>query len=365
MTGKARHFFPGGNTAVGFYSFYDSAFELVERKYILKGGPGTGKSTLMKKVGRQLLDKGFDVEFLHCSSDNNSLDGIIAPALKLGIVDGTAPHIVDPKFPGVVDEIVNLGDFWDRSKLQEHGAEIVSLTKQITANFQKAYEKFADAKELHDDLEALYLAGMDFARANEITDELISKIVEPAVQKPERGHDRHLFMGAATPEGPRNFYDNLTDELDLRFIIKGRAGTGKSTMLKKIAEAAMAKGYDTELFHCGFDPESLDMVIVPQLSVAVLDGTAPHVVNPSRPNDYVVDMFQCVDPLVYQKNVQQIEAVEGQYSAVMKQGTSFLAAAKQLHDELESYYINAMDFEQLEAKRQQILHEILEYAAAY
>ena len=49
---------------------------------------------------------------MRCSSDNNSLDGIVIPKLKIAILDGTA-HVVDPVFPGVVDEIINLGQFWD------------------------------------------------------------------------------------------------------------------------------------------------------------------------------------------------------------------------------------------------------------
>lgn len=365
MTGKDRHFYPGGNTSVGFYSFYDSAYSDVERKYILKGGPGTGKSTLMRKIGQSLLEKGFDVEFLHCSSDNQSLDGVIVPALKLGLVDGTAPHIVEPRYPGAVDEIINLGEFWDRSQLEEHRSEIIRLTNEISATFNRAYEKFAKAKLIHDEWETCYLEGMNFNRANEITQELIENILGSLKDKGTHGHDRHLFMGAATPEGPRDYYDNLTAELETRYIIKGRPGTGKSTMLKKIAELALQKGLAVELFHCGFDPNSLDMILIPELSTALLDGTAPHVVDPSRPNDFVVDMFQCIDQAVYQKNLGHIQDVEKRYSQVMTEATAYLAAAKRLHDELEVCYVNAMDFERINAKREAIYDEILDYANTY
>ena len=50
VTGKALHYFAGGNTARGFFSLYDSNFAGLEKVFILKGGPGTGKSTLMKKI---------------------------------------------------------------------------------------------------------------------------------------------------------------------------------------------------------------------------------------------------------------------------------------------------------------------------
>ena len=106
-----RHLYPGGNTSRGFYSYYDQVIrpEAATRIFILKGGPGVGKSTLMRRLGEEIAEHR-DVEFLHCSSDNDSLDGIVVPSAGVMMVDGTAPHIVDPVLPGAVDGIVNLGE---------------------------------------------------------------------------------------------------------------------------------------------------------------------------------------------------------------------------------------------------------------
>ena len=41
-------------------------------------------------------------------------------------------------------------------------------------------------------------------------------------------------------------------------------------MLKKLAKVAEEKGFDVEVYHCGFDPNSLDMVIVRELGFAIL-----------------------------------------------------------------------------------------------
>jgi len=93
--GKLIKLFPGGNTPYGFYSFYDYIIEKdAARIFILKGGPGVGKSTFMHKIGEAMLEKGFDVEFHCCSSDNGSLDGICIPAIRVALIDGTAPQSV-------------------------------------------------------------------------------------------------------------------------------------------------------------------------------------------------------------------------------------------------------------------------------
>lgn len=95
MKGKIRHLFPGGNTSKGFYSFYHYIIsqDTARRKICIKGGPGTGKSTLMKSIGTFFNDKGYDIEYHHCSSDNNSLDGIVIKQLNIALLDGTAPHV--------------------------------------------------------------------------------------------------------------------------------------------------------------------------------------------------------------------------------------------------------------------------------
>ena len=80
--GRTRQFFAGSNTPYGFYSLFHYIPGQGDRRLIIiKGGPGTGKSTLMKGIGRRALEQGFDIEQFYCSSDPNSLDGLAVPSL--------------------------------------------------------------------------------------------------------------------------------------------------------------------------------------------------------------------------------------------------------------------------------------------
>ncbi|MDK2888295.1 MAG: hypothetical protein PWP72_1173 [Thermoanaerobacter sp.] len=93
--GRLKKVFPGGNTWRGFHSFYDYIIEPdATRIFVIKGGPGVGKSTFMRKIGEEMLERGYDVEFHCCSSDNGSLDGVVIPAIRVALLDGTAPHRV-------------------------------------------------------------------------------------------------------------------------------------------------------------------------------------------------------------------------------------------------------------------------------
>lgn len=87
-------FFLGANTPAGFYSLYDQMIEpgTARRIYLLKGGPGCGKSSLMRRVARALEAGGEPVEYILCSGDPDSLDAVIFPNLRAAVVDATAPH---------------------------------------------------------------------------------------------------------------------------------------------------------------------------------------------------------------------------------------------------------------------------------
>ncbi|MBT2680251.1 PRK06851 family protein [Bacillus sp. ISL-35] len=346
MAGRILNFFAGGNTARGFYSLYDSSLQGLSRLFILKGGPGTGKSSLMKKIGNEWQEKGYDIQFLHCSSDNNSIDGVLIPELNVGIVDGTAPHVIEPKAPGAVEEYINLGEAWNSGKLKEHKKTILELTEKISGAFNTAYSLFAEALRIHDEWEKIYIKNMDFEKANGLTNRLIESFFGDSRSATGNGRVYDRFLGAATPVGAVDFVPNLTETVGKRYFIKGRPGSGKSTMLKKLAAEAQSRGYDVEVYHCGFDPHSLDMVIVRELDFAIFDSTAPHEYFPERETDEIIDMYEeLITPGTDEKYAEEIKDVGGRYKEKMNEAIASLAHAKELRDQLESIYIGAMDFE--------------------
>ncbi len=95
---KPLHFFLGANTPQGFVSRFDQLADPSAgwREYIIKGGPGTGKSTLMKRVAKAFEPESDRIEWIHCSSDVESLDGVIIHDQKISIADGTPPQENDP-----------------------------------------------------------------------------------------------------------------------------------------------------------------------------------------------------------------------------------------------------------------------------
>jgi predicted ATPase len=91
--GHVRKVFPGANTGRGFLSFFDYVIpEDARRIFVIKGGPGVGKSTFMRKIAEKITELGYDVEYHCCAADPDSLDGVVIPAFDIGLLDGTAPQ---------------------------------------------------------------------------------------------------------------------------------------------------------------------------------------------------------------------------------------------------------------------------------
>ena len=163
-----RNYFAASNSADGFINYYGACFGEsagVERLYVVKGGPGTGKSRFMRDVARAAEERGYKADYYYCSSDANSLDGVRLTweggrSRRLGIVDGTSPHAWEPSLPGVYEEIVNLGEFWDERLLQQHAVRIRQLNGLKKQCFDRAYH---------------YLSG--YGHAARITDSLLEPCV--------------------------------------------------------------------------------------------------------------------------------------------------------------------------------------------
>ncbi len=96
-----RRYFLGANTGKGFVSLYDEFCkpESGNFLYVIKGGPGCGKSSFMKTIGQGGRGRGAGRRVRDLLGRPDSLDGVLIPAWHVGYADGTSPHILDVALP--------------------------------------------------------------------------------------------------------------------------------------------------------------------------------------------------------------------------------------------------------------------------
>lgn len=157
-------YFVASNSARGFYSYYGDCFDdrRIKRLYAIKGGPGTGKNRFMREVADCGETRGWRTEHIYCSSDPDSLDGVILTKGEdcIALLDATAPHVYEPTHPGFREEIINLGAFWDERRLAEQADILEAWNVEKRGAYRRAYR---------------YLAGVGEMEANR--DELVSPLV--------------------------------------------------------------------------------------------------------------------------------------------------------------------------------------------
>ncbi|TVX96486.1 PRK06851 family protein [Cohnella terricola] len=362
MSGTLYRFYAGGNTAQGYSSLLHSSLQGLEHLYVLQGGAGLGKYCDLRSIGERLAAAGEEVWMIYCSSDPNALDGIIVPGPKIGIIDGTTPNAIIPQVTGVSVRVVNLDEAYTEHRLEALAPEIEKLNGEISRGYEAAYSGFDEALRVHDEWEKVYIANMDYRAADELTQECILLLLGDQARE-RSGRVDHRFLGAATPQGAVDFVPVLTEGLK-RYLLKGRPGSGKSTLLKKLASAAAERGFDVEIYHCGFDPNSLDMVIVRELGFAIFDSTAPHEYFPDRPTDEIIDMYErCIAPGTDEVHSDTLAPIKQQYAAAMKQSIGQLTETRALQDRLEQLYVQTLDTAILERITEEFKQEMTRLAA--
>ena len=357
-----KKMFPGAVTSQGFYSFYHYMIQQdANHIFVLKGGPGVGKSSFMKKIAKSMLDRGYDIEYHCCSSDNGSIDGVVIPKLKIGLLDGTAPHIVDPKNPGAVDEIINLGEYWNEEMLKKSCEDIKFYSSKASSYFPHAYFALKEAKIALSEWKHYISAYQNWSKINQLTLKIQREIFK--ITPKDNGKERHLFAWGHTPQGKTQFIDTLLNKTETLYILKGQPGTGKSTFLSRIAERAVTYGLDIEYYHNTLDPEQLDLIILPELQVALVIDSEPYAYSPSISGQTIIlDFEQNINMSLLMQNCgEEVLDCQNRVNQHIARALKHSSKAKAAHDLLETYYVPAMNFSGVEDKLKSVLERILSY----
>lgn len=343
-----RHFFAGVNTPRGFYSFFKNIADDKEcvRKIYLKGGPGMGKSTLMKRALERACEEGFSADVFHCSSDPDSLDGVYIPKLKAAILDATPPHNCDPEFPGVSGEIFNMAEFLDAEKVKENKSDIIHFTEHKTRAFEKTYNYLAAAKPVIDEISNMYKNSMYLHGIDLEAEKICSKVL-PKITMPKSGRLRKLFLSAIGPDGFVNHTDSAFKGMDT-ITIKG--GYGSDRLISKVMETALTRGFSVEAFYCPMMPgEKIEHIIISDINVALTTYNYYHHFSGER----TVDLDEYIGTMP-----GRIDEAWSSVSPLLRRAMAAVSEAMAAHSFLEKFYSPAMDFDKLQIKSQLLIDSI-------
>lgn len=321
-------YFAAANTYRGFKSYFDKVFSSADydRIYVLKGGPGTGKSSFMKKASALLYERGCEIEEIYCSSDPDSLDGVIAKFgnKKIAILDGTAPHERDAVIPGAIDEIINLGHGWDTSWLTARKKEILDIAREKSLAYKTAYSYLSLAGSTYESILNAYKTNFDRIKAKSAA-ELLFKNISTSESKIE--------TRLVSSFGKRGSWrlDTLA-KTDGKLIKVCGDEFSASLFLSVCKRLLESKNIGFTHFPCALDETTTDAIYIPEVSL-VIDRDAD--------GDIKADEFISLPAL----DTERIKKAYQLWQEALEEAKRWFTIASDLHFRLEKIYGEAMNFQ--------------------
>lgn len=277
-------------TGLGIAHKYDELIASATETVFLKCPPTTAISTLLNNTGAHYVKRGFDVDKFMNPIQSEQTDAIFVKGLNLFFIQASHPVALEPSDIGGRHRVVSFYDIYDENKLRDENMGIAEHLGEAEIVLEKALQSLADAKKIHDDWEAINIKRMKWEQHEALIEKLKEDLFGTMTLNKTTSVS-HRLIGSLTSAGASDFIPSITNRLQRRLLIKGLPGTGKSTIMKALGSEAEKRGFDVIYGWCGLDPEGVDLVLFPELSICLLDATQPHSYDPERAGDEIVDLI--------------------------------------------------------------------------
>lgn len=344
-------FFLGACSPKGFVSCYDTLFSEIKTINIIKGGSGCGKSTFMRAIASAAQERGIEVSRILCSSDPESLDGVLLPRLSLAYVDGTAPHVLEPKLCGGSMNYINFGQFYDRAAMAGNEEEILLTQQENQAQYPLVTACLAAADKLTE-----IFRRCTAKKCYEEELDAISQCLALSCLKPvgDQGQQQRRFLHALTPKG-LYFCRKTPAALCPRIYVLKDNYFQASKVLVPLAKKAMELGHRCILCCSPLLPDGAPVhLLLPDAGVAFVSEQRD--LPWSEPCFCRIDLDSTLPPNLR----RELEVYSKVQTTLCDRAVCHLREAKRLHDRMEQLCKPFVDFAAINRLTAQTLEAIFE-----
>lgn len=341
-------YFAASNSGAGFVCYYDQLFtpERFRRLYLIKGGPGTGKSSLMRRVALEAERRGMPVRRYACSSDPDSLDAV-AVGDRFAMLDATAPHSLDTILPGAGDELVDLGQFWDAGRLARSREEITALNSRKKEAYARAYRWLSGVQACDRNTEGLLEGCLDYPKLKRAVRRCLDGLT------PGAGTVTPALIDSVGMQG-RVCLSSMHDDAARALILTGTRGGGTLFLREALAQAS-ALALDVEAAWSPIEPTQLRGLCFPRDGAAILDEACAGEV---REGDKVIHMERFWPPRRLREVRTELRHTAHCREAQLAGASLCFAEVREAHFALEQIYAASMDFAALNEYREHLMTRI-------
>lgn len=333
---KTPHYFAASNSSKGFLSYFGDVFgeRDVKRIYVLLGGPGSGKSTMMKKLASVSEKEGYTTERIHCSSSPFSLDGVIVKEKCVAVIDGTNPHTYEMSHPGVREIVVDPGLAWDTDKLYENRDEIIKLSQEKKAAYRKAYLFLRASGLMSSEMKELVKPCVSEEKLKKNVDLQIRSVLP---KKSNTAFSRTVRLQSAICGLGNIYFESLYRSADKKILVKDSYGISE-IYFRHLYDKAVENKAKVTVSYSAENPEVIDGILFEDTSVCFSlycnENECDKIINCER--------FE-------NKNAMSVIKQKYGFAAKCKyaidaQAHNALLQAAQLHERIEEKYAPCTDY---------------------
>ncbi len=333
--------FLGGNTAHGFHSLYAGFAERTEEDFlwVIKGGPGCGKSTFMKRLAAAAESAGLGVERVLCSGDPSSLDGIYIPALHCGYVDGTSPHVIEAALPAAGALYLDLGSFYRPEELESRRGELSALFALYREQYRRAYELLAAASAAS----PWRVPGLLTAETSQAVEARAAALARRHLGPDGDGRgERFCFLSANTCAGRVSLSATAAALCPRLCTLDNELGLAP-IFLERIRREARERGLAALVCPDPLEPERTEAVLLPERGLGFLAVTREAACGQTAWRHLRLDAMADADAVRGLRG--ELREAARLRRAALEAATGALARARLLHDAVERIYNPHVDFD--------------------
>ena len=277
--------------------------------------------------------------------------------LSLLFESETPSHVIEPKYPGAFEQLVDLSGCWDTHKLFESRQPLMVLSARISRCHEHACRFLSAAGSLLGDTYRLALDAVSVQKVQKAARRIADG--EFRGGKPQRGKETIRFLSAVTNLGQVQFGETALLLCDRIYTIEDNLGAVSRLFLNVIRSEALGAGFDIISCYCPLSPfEKLEHVFIPSLRIGFMTVSDTHSAVTDDPYK-VIRSRRFTDSEALSHARKRIAFNRKTASQMLDQTARLLAEAKSLHDELEEYYRDAMDFDKVDQVAQKTVDQLL------
>lgn len=171
---------------------------------------------------------------------------------------------------------------------------------------------------------------------------------------------KHFFTGENTSEEFHLFLDFITNQKTLKkkFFLKSKSMLLKSSLMENISEYFNKNGYDVECYHCPYDENLLDGIIIKKLNIALLNSNLLNAIDSPLPYE-IVDLEENLDKNNFERYMEKENCISTKIRNTSKRSYRFIKAAKLMQEDWGYYNKLAVDYSKLTTTIEDLESKIL------